>query len=204
MNKMIYLVGAGGHARSLINLLEYFSVKVNGILDQSFTEDNNEIINGVKVCGGLKFINPKNQIIISVGNNIQREFLYNTFQTNIYKKNLIHPRSIVERYSMLGDANQIFANVVVNSNAELGNNNILNSGCIIEHEVKIGNHNHVSVGSVICGRSEIGNRCFIGANSVVIDKLNICNDVTIGAGSVVIKNITEPGIYVGNPLKRIK
>jgi serine acetyltransferase len=31
-----------------------------------------------------------------------------------------------------------------------------------------------------------------------------CNDVTIGMGAVVVKDITEPGIYVGNPARRLK
>ena len=204
MNKLIYLVGSGGHARAVLNLLEYCNLKVNGIIDKSFTEESNELINGIKVCGGLKLINQESQLILSIGSNRHRQFLFDKYHINIYKKNLIHPRAIVEKYSDLGNANQLFANVIINTNALIGNNNILNTGCIIEHEVDIGSHNHISVGTTICGRSKIGNRCFIGSNSVVIDKLNICDDVTIGAGSVVIKDIVEPGTYVGNPAKKIK
>lgn len=36
-----------------------------------------------------------------------------------------------------------------------------------------------------------------------IMKITICNFVTIGAGAVVVKDITEPGTYVGNPIKKI-
>jgi acetyltransferase-like isoleucine patch superfamily enzyme len=33
--------------------------------------------------------------------------------------------------------------------------------------------------------------------------VTICDDVIIGAGSVVVKDITEPGIYIGNPVVRM-
>jgi len=51
--------------------------------------------------------------------------------------------------------------------------------------------------------TKIGKRCRIGSN-VTILPVKICNDVTIGAGSVVTKDIIKPGIYAGNPARRIK
>ena len=45
--------------------------------------------------------------------------------------------------------------------------------------------------------------CRIGSN-VTLLPVKICDDVTIGAGSVVTKDIVEPGIYAGNPTRRIK
>jgi len=32
--------------------------------------------------------------------------------------------------------------------------------------------------------------------------IEICDNVVIGAGSVVTKNITEPGVYYGNPARK--
>ena len=49
----------------------------------------------------------------------------------------------------------------------------------------------------------IGKRCRIGSN-VTLLPVKICDDVTIGAGSVVTKDIREPGIYAGNPARKIK
>ena len=51
--------------------------------------------------------------------------------------------------------------------------------------------------------THIGYRCRIGSN-VTILPVFIGDDVTIGAGSVVTKDIREPGIYAGNPARRIK
>ena len=49
----------------------------------------------------------------------------------------------------------------------------------------------------------IGNRVCIGSNATILP-VKICDDVIIGAGAVVTKDLTEPGIYAGNPARRLK
>jgi len=49
--------------------------------------------------------------------------------------------------------------------------------------------------------TRIGDRVSIGSNATILP-VSICSDVVIGAGSVVTKDITEPGVYAGNPAKR--
>ena len=44
----------------------------------------------------------------------------------------------------------------------------------------------------------IGNKVSIGSNATILP-VSICDGVVIGAGAVVTKNITQPGIYAGNP-----
>jgi acetyltransferase-like isoleucine patch superfamily enzyme len=48
--------------------------------------------------------------------------------------------------------------------------------------------------------TRIGNGVSIGTNSTILP-VAICDRVVIGAGSVVTKDITEPGIYAGNPAR---
>jgi acetyltransferase-like isoleucine patch superfamily enzyme len=50
--------------------------------------------------------------------------------------------------------------------------------------------------------TKIGNNVSIGSNTTVLP-VAICDDVVIGAGSVITKDITEPGVYAGNPAKMI-
>ena len=51
--------------------------------------------------------------------------------------------------------------------------------------------------------TRIGNRVSIGSNATLLP-VKVCDDVVIGAGAVVTKDITEPGVYAGNPAKKIK
>ena len=49
----------------------------------------------------------------------------------------------------------------------------------------------------------IGNHVSIGSNATILP-VSICDNVVIGAGAVVTKSITEPGVYAGNPAKKMK
>ncbi|GAA4279505.1 acyltransferase [Aquimarina mytili] len=49
----------------------------------------------------------------------------------------------------------------------------------------------------------ISNNVSIGSNATILP-VKICDHVVIGAGSVVTKNIEEPGVYAGNPAKKIR
>lgn len=49
----------------------------------------------------------------------------------------------------------------------------------------------------------IGDRVSIGTNATVLPVV-ICDDVVIGAGAVVTKDISEPGVYAGNPARKIR
>lgn len=52
-------------------------------------------------------------------------------------------------------------------------------------------------------RTRIGNKVSIGSNATILP-VSICDDVVIGAGAVVTRNIDEPGVYAGNPAKKLK
>jgi len=203
MIKEINIIGSGGHSRSLINLLEINSFKICGIYDDSYNAKVEESINGYKIKGKIESIPKDKKIVIALGDIIKRKELYSKFSKLIYKGNIIHPATIIEKNVKIGSSNQIFAKAYINCNAKIENNNILNTGSVIEHECIIGSHNHISVGAILCGRVKLGNSCFIGAGSVLIDKIEIKDNITIGANSVVINDILEPGVYVGNPVRKI-
>jgi acetyltransferase-like isoleucine patch superfamily enzyme len=66
-----------------------------------------------------------------------------------------------------------------------------------------------AVGGPARGRRElwkstrIGTRVSIGSNATILP-VTICDDVVVGAGSVVTRDITQPGIYAGNPARLIR
>lgn len=204
MNNSVVLFGAGGHARSLISLVNTSGLKISGIYDESYTSDVREEIYSIRVIGTITDYKGFEKIILSIGDNKKRRGYFLSYRPNLYRNSIIHPTSQIDSTAKIGDFNNIFANTVLNSSVSVRENNIINTGAIIEHEVIIGSHNHISVGAIICGRSSLGDCCYIGAGAVIIDKVEICSNVTIGANAVVITSIDQPGVYVGNPAKRIK
>ncbi|APG60119.1 NeuD/PglB/VioB family sugar acetyltransferase [Christiangramia salexigens] len=203
MKNKVFLFGAGGHSRSVISLLRDQGYDVLGIYDDAFDKAKEEFIHSVKILGKIENYNYPNKIILSIGDNHKREVIFRQKRDRIYMGNISHSRSFIDKSVILGRSNLIFGNTFINSNVEIADNNIINTGSIIEHEVIIGSNNHVSVGTIICGRSKIGDNCFLGAGSVINDSVSICNNVLIGSNSTVTRSIEEPGVYVGQPTRKI-
>lgn len=200
----ISLIGSGGHARAVINLLSNNQISLNQIYDNSYHPEKEELIANYLLGGKIKDIPKNDKIVIALGDNTKREFYFKEYFNQIYKKSIIHSSALIEQDCKIGDANLFFAKILVNCNSQIGNNNILNTACVIEHECRIGNNNHISVGAILCGRVQLGNNCFVGAGSIIKDNISIVDNVTLGAGTVVVKNITEKGTYIGVPAKKIK
>lgn len=84
----------------------------------------------------------------------------------------------------------------------------IGSGCFISHGVMFVN-DLFREGGPAGGNKElwksthIGNNVSIGTNATILP-VKICDGVVIGAGSVVTKDISEPGIYAGNPARKIR
>lgn len=80
--------------------------------------------------------------------------------------------------------------------------------CFISHGAKFVN-DLFSVGGPARGNkalwksTTIGNKVSIGTNATILP-VSICDNVVIGAGAVVTKDINEPGIYAGNPAKKLR
>lgn len=80
--------------------------------------------------------------------------------------------------------------------------------CFVGHGVVFINDTFAG-GGPAGGRKElwretvIGNRVSIGSNATILP-VRIVDNVVIGAGAVVTRDITEPGIYVGNPARRLR
>jgi len=51
--------------------------------------------------------------------------------------------------------------------------------------------------------TRIGHHVSLGSNATILP-VNICDHAVIGAGSVVTKDITEPGVYAGNPARLLR
>lgn len=84
----------------------------------------------------------------------------------------------------------------------------IGADCFIGHGVMFVN-DLFAIGGPARGRRDlwmstrIGDRVSIGSNATVLP-VSICNDVVIGAGAVVTRDITQPGIYAGNPARLLR
>jgi acetyltransferase-like isoleucine patch superfamily enzyme len=110
--------------------------------------------------------------------------------------------------------------VEIQKNVIIGNKTKVQSHAFVCEFVNIGENCFISHGVMFIndlfkdGKPAFGNKKLwkstnisskvsIGTNATILP-VSICSNVVIGAGSVVTKDIKEPGVYVGNPAKKIR
>jgi len=207
----IILVGGGGHCRSVIDVIESEGkYKIKGIID---TPDKiGEKILDYKVIGNdsdiFNLAKKFKNFCITVGQidspNIRIKLFHTIRKAGGKLPIITSPTAYVSRHSKIEASTIIMHNAVINANTTIGKNCIINTNSLIEHDCKISDNCHISTNAIINGGVKIGSNCFIGSNSVTIQYISINNNAIIGAGAVVTKNISEIGVYVGNPARQIK
>jgi UDP-3-O-[3-hydroxymyristoyl] glucosamine N-acyltransferase len=93
---------------------------------------------------------------------------------------------------------------VINADSIIGKHCIVNTGAIIEHDCVILDYTHIAPNATLGGIVRVGRRSHVGIGATIRNKVIVADDCTIGAGAVVVNNISERGVYVGFPAKRMK
>ena len=202
------IIGTGGHARPLIEVLdENFRNFIKELYDVNFRKKKTkEKILGNNVVGSLNdFVKYKNkEVYLAIGDNSLRKKVFIFLKKKkINFPNLISQDAMVSEYFKKGVGNFINKKAFIGTEVSIGNNNIINTGSVLEHQIKIGSHSHVGPKAILGGHVKIGNNVLIGLGAKIINNIKICNNCTIGVGAVVTKNITIPGNYAGVPAKKI-
>lgn len=120
----------------------------------------------------------------------------------------------------IGDQTFVGPFVEIQSGVVIGKHCRIQSHAFVCELVTIGDHCFVSHGAMFINDllrsgapaggdkskwkpTVVGSRVSIGTNATILP-VSICDHVVIGAGSVVTKDISEPGIYAGNPARLIR
>ena len=86
----------------------------------------------------------------------------------------------------------------------VGKGTVISSLCVVGANTIIGQNCTITIQAGISGSARIGNRVWLGIGAKVRDYVSICDDAFVGMGSVVTKDITEPGVYAGNPCRFLR
>jgi acetyltransferase-like isoleucine patch superfamily enzyme len=126
----------------------------------------------------------------------------NLYECTIGDNCFIGPFVEIQGGAVIGNNSKIQSHAFVCDMVTIG------SDCFISHGVMFINDTFSTGGPAGRDRKKwkstvIGNHVSIGTNATILP-VKIVDDVVIGAGSVVTKDILEPGIYVGNPCRRLK
>ena len=147
----------------------------------------------------LKFVSIKN---VDFGSNVTIIEPVNLYGCSIGNDSFVGPFVEIQKNTTIGKNTKIQSHSFICELVSIGDE------CFIGHGVMFIN-DLFSEGRPANGNKDfwkstkIGNNVSIGSNATILP-IEICNHVVIGAGAVVTKNITESGVYVGNPAKKMK
>ncbi len=205
MNDKLLIIGAGGHGRVAADI----AIKMDKWNDISFLDDNDDIkpSMGIEVIGkssdAFKYIKD-HDIFIAIGDNTTREMIQEKLQADGARiPVLVHPDAVIGTQVELGDGTVVMAGVVINCCTKIGRGCIINTGATIDHDNYIEDYVHISPGAHTAGTVKIGKGTWLGIGSIVSNNLSITSRCIVGAGAVVVKDITEAGIYIGVPARRV-
>lgn len=201
----LLIIGAGGHARPVIDTALQLKYHVMGVIDHQYAGQTEKIL-GISVIGGMDKLHDMDPdstaCIIAAGDGKVRKNLSESVSGMRFDlQTLIHPTAVISNHVHVARGCFVNAGVIINAEVTIGEGTIINTGAIIDHEAQIGAYCHVAPGVRIAGRVKIGDLTFIGIGTSIIDQIQIGECVTVGAGSVIIHDVESHTKIAGVPGK---
>ena len=204
MSKDVIIIGAGGHAKVIADIILCSGDNLVGFLDDGSSKQGQAVYKDYKVIGRIedysKFENC--DFVIAIGDNKTRAKIAKELKVNWYTA--IHPSAIIADTVKIGVGTVVMAGVVVNVDTIIGEHCIINTAVTVDHDNVVGDFVHISPGAHLAGTVSVGNYSWIGIGAVVINNIDISKNIIVGANSTVLKNISEAGTYVGTPIRKVK
>lgn len=207
--KKICIVGTGGFGREtllcIIDKISKTNLKVENTVcfmveDENFVEKK---IMGVEVIPQSNFDPKLYDVVVAIGDPNTRKKVVEGLPDETTFATIIHPNAVISDWVHIGEGSIITSGVTITCNIKIGKHSQLNLNTTIGHDCEFGDYFTAAPGANISGNCKFGEKVYFGTNSSVRQGVSICNDVTIGMGGVVVKNISESGVYIGIPLKKL-
>jgi acetyltransferase-like isoleucine patch superfamily enzyme len=148
----------------------------------------------------LKNVSIRDDVVF--GENVTVVQPVNLYGCEIGAKTFIGPFVEIQKNVKVGQRSRVQSHTFICELVSIGDD------CFIGHGVMFINDLFAKGGPArgdtsLWKSTKIGNHVSIGSNATILP-VEICDHVVIGAGAVVTKNITQSGIYAGNPARKVK
>lgn len=200
----LLLIGAGGHAKSCIDVIEQEDkFRIIGLVG-SPNEVGTHVL-GYKVLGTddvlSELLNLTQFALIAVGQigaNDLRSTLFSKIANIGFKLPVvISPMTYVSPRAVIGKGTVVMHHATINAGAKIGDNCIINSHVLIEHDVVVEDHCHIATSATINGGSTVGRSSFVGSGSTIRESITIGHMCSIGMGISLRHDLPPNSQFVG-------
>jgi sugar O-acyltransferase (sialic acid O-acetyltransferase NeuD family) len=194
----LVMIGAGGHARVLIDALQLGEKAILGIVDPAYAAGSTGP-RGLALLGGDEAVDrlrPDGVLLVNgVGTTdktVLRDDIYRRFRAKGFRfATVIHPSAVISGSAALGEGAQVMAGCVIQSDAVIGANSIINTRAAVDHDCQIGETVHIAPGATLSGSVSVGDNTHIGTGAAIIHGISIGRRCLVAAGAVVYRNLPD-------------
>jgi sugar O-acyltransferase (sialic acid O-acetyltransferase NeuD family) len=205
----VILIGAGGHAKVLLDLLGLLGRTVLFVTDRN-VRSHGQKLGSVEVRGHDELIfdfDPKQVRLVnavgSIGPPLLRRDIYQRFRARGYDfDTLIHPTAVVSESARIESGVQIMAGAVIQTTCSIGENSLINTRASVDHDCVIGPHVHIGPGVTISGDVRVDQTVHIGTGATVIQGIQIGREAMIAAGAAVVSDVSAGQRVAGVPARQ--
>lgn len=205
--RRVVVIGAGGHAKVVIEAIRALNGEVMGLIDPAPATHS---VLGVPVLGddtmlsGLR-AQGLNVVVVALGDNLLRECVGRRVQEmGFVLPTVVHPSALVSPSAELGMGVVVMARAVVGTEVTVGDLAIVNTGAVLDHDSRLSIAAHVAPGCALAGNVWVGDRTLIGVGSAVRPGIRIGADVIVGAGSAVVSHVPDGATVGGTPAQLLR
>lgn len=210
MANNVFVFGASGHAKVVIDILE----QMNGI-NIAFVVDDTERTHGQTICGHSviggrdALLGRRGEVqhggIVAIGDNGVRARIAEWLADNgILAASALHPGAVIARSAEIGNGTAVMGGTVINAESRVGSHVIINTGATIDHDCTIGDCVHIAPGCNLCGGVSVGRGTTLGVGTKVIPGIRIGSNAVIGAGSTVLHDVPDGARMAGSPCRSVE
>jgi sugar O-acyltransferase (sialic acid O-acetyltransferase NeuD family) len=201
MGEGVAVLGAGGHAKVVIGVLQSLRMPIAGVFDDDPRKKGARILD-IPVLGPLAdFDRSPSRAVLALGDNATRKRAAARPGEWV---TLVHERAWVHPSVRLGAGTVVMAGAVVQPDTVLGRHVIVNTGATVDHDCKLGDFVHIAPGSHLSGTTTLGEGAFLGTGSSTRQGVTIGSWAVVGAGAAVVTDLPSNVTAVGFPAKVTK
>jgi sugar O-acyltransferase (sialic acid O-acetyltransferase NeuD family) len=208
----ILLMGASGHARVIIDMIERTAEhQIVGLIAES--SPNELSVCGYPIVGDLQDLRRLacelrvERVIAAIGDNWSRsEVVRRAYDsvTAIQFVAVAHPSTQIARHVEIGAGTALMAGSIVNSGARIGKHCVVNTKASVDHDCVIGDFASIAPGATLGGNVRVGEFSAVSLGANVIHGVTVGAHTVIGAGSVVVNDVPDCAVAYGVPARVVR
>ena len=197
-DRPVHVIGAGGHAKVIVALIEAAGDVVGGVYDDDPKKAGETLLG--HAIAPLAALPTDAVVVIAIGNNRVRLKVATELRAHDAAI-LVHPTAWVAPTSTLGSGSVVFAGAIVQPDTRVGAHVIVNTAASLDHDNVVGDFAHIAPGCHLAGDVHVGSGAFLGVGVSVIPGRRIGAWSTVGAGGVVVVDVADGAVVKGVPAR---